>query len=76
MARGSPRLFAKHFQGSAVPMPSFSKEKLGGFVGFQGLTIDPNANTRFYSAPNFCGSLCPKFPWTRAWKLRLDLPLE
>jgi hypothetical protein len=23
-------------------MPSFSKECLGGFVGFQGLAIDPN----------------------------------
>jgi hypothetical protein len=26
---------AKHFQISVVPMPSFSKECLGGFVGFQ-----------------------------------------
>jgi hypothetical protein len=23
-------------------MPSFSKECVGGFVGFQGVTIDPN----------------------------------
>jgi hypothetical protein len=25
-------------------MPSFSKECLGGFVGFQGLAIDPNTH--------------------------------
>src|SRR6202041_1998196 len=34
--------FCKPFQRSRVPMPSFSKECLGGFVGFQGVTIDPN----------------------------------
>jgi hypothetical protein len=28
-------------------MPSFSKECLGGFVGFQGVTIDPNAEVTF-----------------------------
>jgi hypothetical protein len=33
---------AKHFQISVVPMPSISKDCCGGFVGFQGLTIDPN----------------------------------
>ena len=28
---------AKYFQISVVPMPSFSKQRLGGFVGFQGV---------------------------------------
>jgi hypothetical protein len=36
------RANAKHFQISVVPMPSFSKDCFGGFVGFQRVTIDPN----------------------------------
>jgi hypothetical protein len=37
-----PSFFAKLFQRSVVPMPSFSKECLGGFMRFQGLAINPN----------------------------------
>jgi hypothetical protein len=45
-----PSIFAKLFQRSVVPMPSFSKECLGDFVGFQRVTIDPNPKCR---PPNF-----------------------
>jgi hypothetical protein len=38
------------FQRSVVPMPSFSKDSFGGFVGFQEVTIDPNPKCR---SPNF-----------------------
>jgi hypothetical protein len=41
---------SKLFQRSVVPMPSFSKERLGGFVGFQRDTLDPNASC---GPPNF-----------------------
>jgi hypothetical protein len=40
--QATPSFLSKLFQGSVVPMPSFSKQCLGGFVGFQGLIIDPN----------------------------------
>jgi hypothetical protein len=46
-----PRLQCKHFQISVVPMPSFSKDSFGGFVGFQGVAVDPN---RKIDSPNFC----------------------
>jgi hypothetical protein len=36
------QIFAQLFQRSAVPLPSFSKESFGGFVGFQEIAIDPN----------------------------------
>jgi hypothetical protein len=49
----APRFFAKLFQRSVVPMPSFSKECLGGFVGFQWVTLAPNQNC---SSPNIFGS--------------------
>jgi hypothetical protein len=42
MRRLGLQAFCKHFQRNAVPMPSFSKECLGGFAGLQGVTIDPN----------------------------------
>jgi hypothetical protein len=45
-----PSFFAKLFQRSVVPMPSFSKQCLGGFVGFQRVMIDPNPHC---SPPNF-----------------------
>jgi hypothetical protein len=53
----APSFFAKLFQGSVVPMPSFSKECLGGFEVFQGVTIDPNP---LFIAPNFCGLRRPE----------------
>jgi hypothetical protein len=46
-----PRLQCKHFQISVGPMPSFSKDSFGGFVGFQGVAVDPN---RKIDSPNFC----------------------
>jgi hypothetical protein len=42
---------AKHFQISVVPMPSFSKDSFGGFVGFQRVALDPN---RKIASPNYC----------------------
>src|ERR1700679_3449896 len=42
--------FCKCFQRSVVPMPRISKECLGGFVGFQRVTIDPN---ELSGSPNF-----------------------
>jgi hypothetical protein len=38
VGRSPPNIFAKLFQISVVPIPSFSKDSLGGFVGFQGVT--------------------------------------
>jgi hypothetical protein len=44
---------AKHFQISVVPMPSFSKESLGGFEGFQRVTIDPNQKSCIFQIFEF-----------------------
>jgi hypothetical protein len=57
MRRDGPRppsFFAKYFEGSVVPMPSFSKECLGGFVEFQWLAMAPNRQTDFALPHFFC----------------------
>jgi hypothetical protein len=49
-ASRSLQAFSRHFQIFVVPMPSFSKDSLGGFMEFQEVAIDPNEKRWF---PNF-----------------------
>src|SRR6202453_3672470 len=58
-----PPSFFQAFPNKCDFLPSFSKECLGGFVGFQGVTIDPNPKCR---SPRFWrrkGARGARAPW-------------